>query len=54
MLKSGRMRWAGHIVRMRDNRNAYRILPGNPEMERDNYEDVIVVEKIILKWTLEK
>jgi hypothetical protein len=26
MIKSGRMRWAGHVVRMGEKRNAYRLL----------------------------
>jgi hypothetical protein len=30
MIKSWRMRWAGHVARM-ENRNAYRILVGKPE-----------------------
>ena len=30
-LKSRRLRWAGHIVRMEQSRNAYRVLVGNPE-----------------------
>jgi hypothetical protein len=30
MIKSGRMRWAGHAVRMGEKRNAYRILVGKP------------------------
>jgi hypothetical protein len=34
MIKSRRMRWAGHVARMRENRNAYRILVGNPEGKR--------------------
>jgi hypothetical protein len=34
MIKSRRMRWAGHVVRMRANRNAYRILVGKPERKR--------------------
>jgi hypothetical protein len=25
------MRWAGHVARIRKNRNAYRVLVGNPE-----------------------
>jgi hypothetical protein len=33
MIKLRRMRWAGHIARMRK-RNAYRILVGNPEGKR--------------------
>jgi hypothetical protein len=31
MIKSRRMRWAGHIARMGERRNAYRILVGKPE-----------------------
>jgi hypothetical protein len=34
MIKSGRMRWAGHVARMGENRNAYRILVGKPEGTR--------------------
>jgi hypothetical protein len=31
MIKSRRMRWAGHVARMRERRNAYRIFVGKPE-----------------------
>jgi hypothetical protein len=31
MIKSRRMRWAGHEARMREKWNAYRILVGKPE-----------------------
>jgi hypothetical protein len=34
MIKSRRMKWAGHVARMRAKRNAYRILVGNPEGKR--------------------
>jgi hypothetical protein len=34
MIKSRRMRWAGHVARMGEMRNAYRILVGNPEGKR--------------------
>jgi hypothetical protein len=34
MIKSRRMRWAGHVARMWENRNAYRILVGKPEGKR--------------------
>jgi hypothetical protein len=34
MIKSRRMRWAGHLVLMVDNRNAYRILVAKPEGKR--------------------
>jgi hypothetical protein len=31
VIKSRRMRWAGHIARMGDKRGAYRVLMGRPE-----------------------
>jgi hypothetical protein len=31
MTKSRRMRWAGHVTRLGEKRNAYRILVGKPE-----------------------
>jgi hypothetical protein len=34
MKKSRRMRWAGHVARMGEKRNAYRILVGKPEGKR--------------------
>jgi hypothetical protein len=34
MIKSRRMRWAGHIARMGEKRNAYRILVGKSEGKR--------------------
>jgi hypothetical protein len=34
MIKSRRMKWAGHIARMGENRNAYRIFVGKPEGKR--------------------
>jgi hypothetical protein len=34
MIKSKRMRWAGHVARMGENKNAYRILVGMPEGKR--------------------
>jgi hypothetical protein len=34
MIKSRRMRWAGHVARMGEKRNAYRILVGKPEGRR--------------------
>jgi hypothetical protein len=33
-IKSRRMRWAGHVERMGETRNAYRILVGTPEGKR--------------------
>jgi hypothetical protein len=34
IIKSRRMRWAGHIGRMGEKKNAYRILVGKPEGKR--------------------
>jgi hypothetical protein len=34
IIKSRRMRWAGHVARMGEKRNAYRLLMGNPEGKR--------------------
>jgi hypothetical protein len=34
MIKSRRMRWAGHVARMGETRNAYRLLVGEPEEKR--------------------
>jgi hypothetical protein len=34
MIKSRRMRWAGHVAHMREKRNAYRIFEGKPEGKR--------------------
>ena len=33
-LKSRRLMWAGHVARMEQSRNAYRILVGKPEGKR--------------------
>jgi hypothetical protein len=34
IIKARRMRWAGHVARMREKRNAYRLLVGKPERRR--------------------
>jgi hypothetical protein len=34
IMKSRRMRWAGHVARMGDKRNVYRLLVGKPEGKR--------------------
>jgi hypothetical protein len=33
-IKSRRMRWAGHVARMGEKRNVYRVLMGKPEGKR--------------------
>jgi hypothetical protein len=34
IIKSRKMRWAGHVARMGERRNAYRLLVGKPEGKR--------------------
>jgi hypothetical protein len=34
VIKSRRMRWVGHVARMGEKRNAYRLLVGKPEGKR--------------------
>ena len=34
VIKSRRLRWAGHVARMGERRGAYRVLVGNPEEGR--------------------
>jgi hypothetical protein len=38
MIKSRRMRWAAHVARIGEERNAYRI-PWEIQKERDHWED---------------
>jgi hypothetical protein len=40
MIKSRRMRWAGHVARMGEGRSVYRVCLGVPK-ERDHWEDII-------------
>jgi hypothetical protein len=44
IMKSRRMRWTGHVARMRKKRNVYRLLVGKPEGKRP-------VGKPNLRWT---
>jgi hypothetical protein len=53
MIKSRRMTWAGHVTRMGEKRNAYRILVGNPE-GKHHWEDQDVGGWTILKLILER
>jgi hypothetical protein len=34
MIKSRRMKWARHVARMGENKNAYKVLVGKPEGKR--------------------
>jgi hypothetical protein len=53
VIKSRRLRWAGHVARMGERRGVYRALMGKPE-GRNHLEDPGVDGRIILKWTCER
>jgi hypothetical protein len=48
MIESRRMKWAGHVERMREKRNAYRMLAGKPEgtrpLERPRHSWVVNIK----------
>jgi hypothetical protein len=49
-IKSRRMRWAGHVARIGEGRNEYRILVGKPE-GKDHLKDQGVDGRMGSKWT---
>ena len=49
VMKWRRMRWAGHVARMGEERGVYRVLVGNRK-ERDHWGDLGVDGWIILGW----
>jgi hypothetical protein len=51
MIKSKRMRWAGHVARIGEKRNANRIF-WESQKERDHWEDRDVGGWTILGWIL--
>ena len=53
VIKSKRMRWAGHVVRMGEGRDVYRFRWGNLK-ERDHVKDPGVDGRIILRWIFRK
>jgi hypothetical protein len=52
VMKSRRMRWAGHVARMGEKRNAYKLLVGKPAGKGPLYQDI--VGWIIRRWILER
>jgi hypothetical protein len=54
IIKSRRMRWAGHVARMVEKRNAYRLLVGQPEGNRPLGRRRQEVGGIILRWILQR
>jgi hypothetical protein len=53
VIKSKRIRWAGHVARMGERRGAYRVWWGNLR-ERDHLEGLGVDGRVMLKWPLKK
>jgi hypothetical protein len=56
IIKSRRMRWAGHVARMGENRNAYRLLVRKPEGKRPlgrprrRWVDNIKIDLLEIGW----
>jgi hypothetical protein len=56
IIKARRMRWAGHVARMRGNRNAYRLVVGKPEgrrplgRPRHGWLDSIMMDLVEVGW----
>jgi hypothetical protein len=50
-IKSRRMKWAGHVARMGEGRNVYRVSVGSPK-ENDHLKDQGVHGKMGSKWTV--
>ena len=53
VIKSRRMRWAGHVARMGEGGGVHKVLVGKPEGKR-HWGDQDVDGRIILKWILRK
>jgi hypothetical protein len=55
MMKSRRMRWAEYVARMREKRNAYRLLVGKPEGKRPQgrcrWVDNFNIDVIEMRWS---
>ena len=53
VIKSRRMRWAGHVARMEEGRGVHKVLVSNLR-KRDHWGDQDVDGRIILSWILRK
>ena len=53
VIKSKRMRWAGHVARMGERRVVYRVLVGKSE-GKNHLGDPGVDGRIILRWIFRK
>jgi hypothetical protein len=54
VIKSRRIRWAGHIARMGEKKNAYKVLAEKNLKETDHSKELNVDGKIILEWVFRK
>jgi hypothetical protein len=52
-VKSSRMRWAGHVARMGEERKVYKVLAGKPE-GKNHWEDQGVGGKMGSEWILRR
>ena len=53
VIKSRRMRWAGHVARIGERRGVYRVLVGKPEGKKQ-LEEPGVDGRILLRWVFRK
>jgi len=53
VIKSRRMRWAGHVACVGKGRGVYRVLVGKPG-ERDHWGDPGLDGSVILRWIFRK
>jgi hypothetical protein len=53
VVKSRRMRWAGHVARMGEDRGVHRVLVGKPE-GKNHWGGQDVDGRIILRWIFRK
>ena len=54
MIKSRRMRWAGHVARMGGEERCIQGFGGETRRERDHLEDPGTDGRIILRWNFRK
>jgi hypothetical protein len=50
VIKSRRLKWAGHVAHMGEGRSVYRVLVGRLKV-RDHWEDIGIGGRITLRWT---
>ena len=53
VIKSGRMRWVGHVAYNGERRGVHRVLVGKLE-EQDHLKDSGLDDRIILRWIIRK